>query len=169
MILAQAAKSTGGSPMLTYVMFAVIIAAFYFFIMRPQSKRRREQMQMQSSLEPGARILTTNGMYATVVEIDDDGIVLEIAPGVEARFVKQAVMQVLKDDEDLGEEADEAGETVGAEDETAEGDLDAADATDSAEPAAPPAGEAPKGSAGADPLKKTTDQVGEQTSEKPSA
>jgi preprotein translocase subunit YajC len=42
-------------------------------------------------------------MYATVVAVDDDGLVLEIAPGVEARFVKQAIMQIV----DEGNAADD--------------------------------------------------------------
>lgn len=100
-ILAINAESSGGGPF-NLILLLLIPVAFYFLLIRPQSKRRREQLQMQRALEPGARVLTTNGMYATVVEVDDDGVVLEIAPGVEARFVKQAVMQVLKGDDPEG-------------------------------------------------------------------
>src|SRR4051812_39488684 len=64
---------------------------------------------MQKSIEPGARILTTSGMYATVVEVTDDGVVLEIAPGVEAEFVNQAILRVVQEDE-LEEEEDEGDE-----------------------------------------------------------
>jgi preprotein translocase subunit YajC len=86
------------NPLMQFLPLVVIVAAFYFFLIRPQTKRRREQTQMQGSVRPGARVLTTSGMQATVVTVDDDGMVLEIAPGVHARFVKQAVMQVLTDD-----------------------------------------------------------------------
>ena len=87
----------------------LIVGAFYFFLIRPQNKRRREQVQMQSAVEAGAQVITTNGMYATVTAVEDDHLVLEIAPGVEARFLKQAIMQVVTEDtdetEDTGEEA----------------------------------------------------------------
>lgn len=99
-----------GNPLVSFLPFVVIIAALYFFLLRPQNKRRREQMEMQRSVEPGSRVVTTSGMHATVVAVDDDGLLLEIAPGVEARFVKQAVMQVLPDED---AEDDEDGEIAG--------------------------------------------------------
>ncbi|WP_019634475.1 preprotein translocase subunit YajC [Actinomadura atramentaria] len=94
-----AAGNSGGGGGFGLLMLLAVPIIFYFLLIRPQNKRRREQLSLQNSIEPGARIITTAGMHATVVSSDDDGVVLEIAPGVEARFVKQAVMQVLKDDE----------------------------------------------------------------------
>lgn len=150
--LAENAQSGGGA--FNLILLLLIPVAFYFLLIRPQSKRRREQMQMQSSIEPGARVLTTNGMYATVVSVDDDGLVLEIAEGVEARFVKQSIMQVLKDDkydaedldededeyededEEAAEEVDEAGERVDLDKETVDLDKGASD-EDRAEDEAP--------------------------------
>jgi Preprotein translocase subunit YajC len=63
--------------------------------------------------------MTTAGMIAEVIAIEDDAVVLEIAPGVEVRFVKQAIGQVLHDDEEIedeteGEEPEEAAEPAEA-------------------------------------------------------
>src|SRR5688572_20763253 len=88
------AANNGGSGAFNLLLLLAVPLVFYFLLIRPQSKRRKEQLQMQTSIQPGARVMTTSGMHATVVSIDDDGLVLEIAPGVEARFIKQAVMQV---------------------------------------------------------------------------
>lgn len=125
-----AASSSGGSSILTLLFPVLIIAAFYFLLIRPQRNRQRQQQQMQKSIEPGARILTTSGMYATVVEVTDDGVVLEIAPGVEAEFVNQAIMRVVPDDEaEVAEDEDEDDqepETDSVEDDVpAEGDVNA--------------------------------------------
>jgi preprotein translocase subunit YajC len=98
------------NPLVSFLPFALIIAALYFFLLRPQNRRRREQMQMQSSVEPGSRVVTTSGMHGTVIAVDDDGLLLEVAPGVQIRFVKQAVMQVLRDDADDADDAEDAGE-----------------------------------------------------------
>ncbi|REE94678.1 preprotein translocase subunit YajC [Thermomonospora umbrina] len=128
------AEGSGGSGAFNLILLLAIPVVFYLLLIRPQSKRRREQLQMQSSIEPGARVLTTSGMYAEVVSVDDDGIVLEIAPGVEARFVKQAVMNVVDakgaeaadlDGDDEDDDASESRETEGvdlAKDEDADGD-----------------------------------------------
>jgi preprotein translocase subunit YajC len=46
-------------------------------------------------VEPGARVRTTAGMYATVVDTDGDDVILEVAPGVEVRYMKRAIMEVV--------------------------------------------------------------------------
>ncbi|MFA1544077.1 preprotein translocase subunit YajC [Actinomadura monticuli] len=103
------AADSGGSGAFNLLLLLAVPVVFYLLLIRPQSKRRKEQMQMQNDVQPGVRVVTTSGMKATVVEVDDDGVVLEIADDVEVRFVKQAIMQVLKDPdpEDLDDELDE--------------------------------------------------------------
>lgn len=91
------AAQSSSNPLGLFLPLILIGVVFYFFLIRPQGRRRREQSQVQNSVQPGARVMTTNGMYATVTAVDDDGLVLEIAPGVEARFIKQAIMQVVDD------------------------------------------------------------------------
>ncbi|NKZ04150.1 preprotein translocase subunit YajC [Actinomadura latina] len=110
------AADSGGSGAFNVLLLLAIPVVFYLLLIRPQSKRRKEQTQMQTDLQPGVRVLTTSGMRAVVVAVDDDGLVLEIADGIEVRFVKQAVMQILKDpepedlDDELDEDADEQDE-----------------------------------------------------------
>jgi preprotein translocase subunit YajC len=121
------AAEQGGSGAFNLLLLLAVPLVFYFLLIRPQSKRRKEQVQMQSNLKPGARVVTTSGMHAAVVEVDDDGIVLEIAPGVEARFVKAAVMQVVSGDKageeiDLTDDEDEDDEDL-TEDTAAKADL----------------------------------------------
>lgn len=98
------------NPLVSFLPLILIVAAFYFFLIRPQNKRRREQVQMQNAVESGARVLTTNGMYATVTSVEDDHLVLEIAPGVEARFLKQSIMQVVKEDAEDAEDVEDTTE-----------------------------------------------------------
>jgi preprotein translocase subunit YajC len=35
-------------------------------------------------------------MYATVTEVDGDDVVLEVAPGVEVRYLRRAIMEVIQ-------------------------------------------------------------------------
>lgn len=71
----------------------LIIVVFYFILIRPQRNQQKQRAQLQRSLTPGERVMTNAGLYATVVTVDDDSVVLEIAPGVECRYVKAAVAQ----------------------------------------------------------------------------
>jgi preprotein translocase subunit YajC len=124
-----ASGNSGGGGGLGLLMLLAVPIIFYFLLIRPQNRRRKEQLGLQNSIEPGAHIITTAGMHATVVSTDDDGVVLEIAPGVEARFVKQAVMQVVTEDDD----ADEALDDEPGEDDDAKIDLSKDDAKHDAE------------------------------------
>jgi preprotein translocase subunit YajC len=108
------------NPLVTLLPVILIGVVFYFLLFRPQRKRQQQQLQMQRQIEPGQRVMTTAGMLADVVSVEDDGIVLEIAPGVEVRFVKQAIAQVIPDDDEEVEDeteddAEEIGEPVQAE------------------------------------------------------
>jgi preprotein translocase subunit YajC len=109
------AAKGGSNPFMSLLPLILIVVVFYFLLIRPQRKRQQKQSQLQSQLVPGQRVMTTAGLLATVAAVEDDAIVLEIAPGVETRFVKQAVAQVLDDssdeeDEEETDEVEEAGE-----------------------------------------------------------
>jgi preprotein translocase subunit YajC len=113
-ILAAGSK---GNPLVTFLPLIVIVGAFYFFLIRPQRNRQRQQQQMQKNLDPGTRVVTTSGMYATVVEVNDDGVILEIVPGVQAQFVAQAIMRVLPEEtEDADEDTEDDAHGTPADD-----------------------------------------------------
>jgi preprotein translocase subunit YajC len=98
MYLAAAAKSGSGN----YTFLIVIVVLFgllYFVMIRPQRNKQRQAQAMQSQVQPGQRVRTTAGMYATVVEADATDVVLEVAPGIQLRFLRRAVMDVLPDDD----------------------------------------------------------------------
>ncbi|GIH94370.1 preprotein translocase subunit YajC [Planobispora siamensis] len=94
------------------IMIALMVVVFYFLLIRPQRKRQQEQIQMQNSLVPGTRVMTTTGLFATVVAIDADDVILEIAPGVETRWVKAAIGRVLTPVDDAEDTTPEAVEDV---------------------------------------------------------
>jgi preprotein translocase subunit YajC len=96
--LAAAAKSSSGSYTFLLVI-VVLFGLFYFVMIRPQRNKQRQVQQMQRQVMPGQQVRTTAGMYATVISADDNDVVLEIAPGVQARFLRRAVMEVVPDDD----------------------------------------------------------------------
>lgn len=73
----------------------LIGVVFYLLIMRPARNRQKQQQQLMSALAPGAQIMTTAGLFGTVITVDDDEITLEVAPGVVLRMVKAAVARVI--------------------------------------------------------------------------
>jgi preprotein translocase subunit YajC len=124
---ASSTKPSGYNPTELIVIVA-IFAVVYLLMIRPQQRRRQRVQQQQSSVQPGARVRTTAGMYATVVAVDGDDVVLEVAPGVEVRYMKRAVMDVVSPGEEPEETTEDSydaeGEDSGeyAEDEEDEGE-----------------------------------------------
>jgi preprotein translocase subunit YajC len=100
-------------------------------MIRPQRRRQQQVAQQQRTVEPGAEVRTTAGMYATVTAVDGDDVVLEVAPGVNVRYLKRAIMEVVSPGEEPPAEeepeayADEEPEAYADEDH--DGTEDAAD------------------------------------------
>lgn len=80
----------------TLLPILLIGVVFYLLIMRPARTRQRKQAEMMSALAPGTRVMTTAGVYGTLVSIDGDDAELEIAPGVVIRVVKAAIGKVIE-------------------------------------------------------------------------
>ncbi len=84
-----------GNILATILPLVVIVLIFYLVLIRPQQRRRRQLLQLQSQLHVGQRVMTNSMLFANVVAVDDDQVVLEVAPGVECRYGKSAIVQVL--------------------------------------------------------------------------
>jgi len=100
---------------------------------------------MRDTMQPGTGVRTIGGMYATVKEVHDDTVLLEVAPAVHAIYAKNAIGAVLSDaeynhivhgiePEDEGAEGAEVADTPVVPDDASSltaapaGDADAADA-----------------------------------------
>jgi preprotein translocase, YajC subunit len=86
---ADAASKSSGSSLTFPILIVLVFVGFYFLMIRPQRRRQQKVQQEQRTVATGARVRTTAGMYATVTEVDGDDVVLEVAPGVEVRYLKR--------------------------------------------------------------------------------
>jgi len=93
---ADAATKSSGSALTFPILIVLVFVGFYFLMIRPQRRRQQQVQQQQRTVAPGARVRTTAGMYATVTEVDGDDVVLEVAPGVEVRYLRRAIMEVVQ-------------------------------------------------------------------------
>ena len=108
-----ATSSKGGFNPSTLILILIVVVAFYLLMIRPQQRRKQQAAQQQNTIAPGARVRTTAGMYATVVEVDGDDVLLEVAPGVEVRYMRRAVMDVVSTGETVEEDVVTGEETEG--------------------------------------------------------
>jgi preprotein translocase subunit YajC len=77
------------------LLIVLLFGVMYFMMIRPQQKRRREAQAMQAALGPGDQIVTIGGLHGTVVAVDDEVVILEISPGVTARYARPAIARVV--------------------------------------------------------------------------
>lgn len=114
-ITIQLAQSDGGgSNTLGFLLPLVLMGGiFYFLLIRPQQRQRRRQATLLQSLDVGDEIQTIGGVFGTIREIDDDTVLVEVAPEVDIRFARGAIARKLyydeseEEDEDQGERQDE--------------------------------------------------------------
>ena len=100
--VAYAQAPGGASPMsgpeqflFTFAPLIAIAFIFYFMIIRPQQKKQKETQAMLASIRKGDRVLTSGGIFGTVVGVKDDVIVLRVSEeGVKLEFSRQSVVSV---------------------------------------------------------------------------
>jgi preprotein translocase subunit YajC len=75
----------------------LLFAIFYFLIIRPQQKQQKEHKAMLESLAKGDRIVTTGGLIAKIVKVEEDFIKIELSEGVTAKLDRLYVARKLSD------------------------------------------------------------------------
>jgi len=71
-----------------------------WFMFRNSRKQRQAQQELQEKLVPGAEVMTSFGLYATVVDIDDDTNVatIDAGSGTTLRVHRQVLSKVVEDE-----------------------------------------------------------------------
>ena len=99
-----------------------LLGLMMYFMSRRQRRAQEQQVQLQNSLNIGDRVMTTSGLYGTIVDTSSDSTIgIEIAPGVETEWLRAAVREKINPEVDDVEE-DEVAEDVDDELETVEDD-----------------------------------------------
>lgn len=99
MMLAQSQPPSParGAGLLTALLpFILVLVIFWLIIVLPQQRRQKKHMQMVESLKPGDRIITTGGIFGTVMGVYPDRIELKIAANVKIDITKSAVAVILE-------------------------------------------------------------------------
>lgn len=83
-IFLQAGSIEGMLPML------VMVAAMFLLFLWPQMRKQKKERQFQEALKPGAKVVTTSGMHAKIIQVMEDGVILETMSG-KLKFEKAAI------------------------------------------------------------------------------
>lgn len=69
----------------------LMFAVFYFILIRPQQKKQKSQREMVQNLKTGDQVITSGGLYGTIVAIDEQKITLRIAENVKVEVGRSFV------------------------------------------------------------------------------
>jgi preprotein translocase subunit YajC len=91
----QGGRTGGGfGGMVGFLPLVLIFLLFYVLILRPQHKKQKDHQKMVQALKKGDKVVTNGGIYATVVGVKNDVVVLKVADNVKMEFQKNAITQV---------------------------------------------------------------------------
>ncbi|MCZ4558263.1 preprotein translocase subunit YajC [Rhodococcus maanshanensis] len=91
------------------LLFPLLILALLvpmFLGIRRQKKEMAKTAELQDSLNVGDRVLTTSGLHATVVELGEGTVDLEVAPGIVTTWSRMVIRELLVEDDEEFEEED---------------------------------------------------------------
>jgi preprotein translocase subunit YajC len=76
------------------------LALLVMFMVRNSRKQRQTQLELQEKLQPGAEVMTSFGLFAHVVTIDDENnvAVIDAGSGTLLRVHRQTLTKVVEDE-----------------------------------------------------------------------
>jgi preprotein translocase subunit YajC len=87
------------------IVVALTFALLWVLFIRPQQRRVRGHQALVASLAPGDSVVLTAGIYGRIVDLGPEDMTIEVAPGVELRVARQAVLRRV---DDLADDIDDA-------------------------------------------------------------
>lgn len=83
------------NPLISMIPIAAIFLIFYILLIRPQQKQQREHESMIKNLKKGDKILTTGGLYGTIVGLRDDDLEVRFSETVKLTVARSAVAKLV--------------------------------------------------------------------------
>ena len=82
-------------------MLIIMGAVFYFLLIRPQQRKNKEMKNMLETLRKGDDVVTRGGIFGRITGINENQVVLEIAPQVRIKVHRPSIAQVIASGADV--------------------------------------------------------------------
>ena len=87
----QTQAQTPGSNIIQFLPLIFILGIFYLIVFLPARRRQKKLEEMINNLKAGDKVITSGGIYGTIVGFKDDRIQLRIAENVKIELSRNAV------------------------------------------------------------------------------
>jgi preprotein translocase subunit YajC len=80
-----------------------ILVLLYFIVLRPMRRQDQERNSLAKSLKKNDDVLTTSGIYGTIVNVSEkeDEVTVKVADNVRLRMLKSSIARNLTNEEAL--------------------------------------------------------------------
>lgn len=75
------------------IVLTLSFGLLWVLFLLPQKRQLREHQQLVASLNEGDEVILSAGIYGRITELGAEELLLEVAPGVELRVARQAVLR----------------------------------------------------------------------------
>ncbi len=98
-----------------FLMLPILVIG-YFLLWRPMKRQEAERQALLSKMKKNDEILTTGGIYGTIVEVSDkeDKIIVKIADNVRVKITKAAIARNITNEEDASKAKQQPAAKEGA-------------------------------------------------------
>jgi preprotein translocase subunit YajC len=97
----------------------LMLVVMYVLMIRPQRQRQQVQQSMIERAGVGDDVLTTGGIYGTIVTAEGDDVVVEIADNLTVHMTRRGIAAVLPPEEEEQAEEENASAEDAEDDEAA--------------------------------------------------
>ena len=87
-LLAQGQPPSAWTALLPFI---IVLVIFYFLLILPAQRQRKRQQQLLAALKTGDKVITSGGIYGTIVGLRDQVVQLRIADQVRIDVARSAI------------------------------------------------------------------------------
>jgi preprotein translocase subunit YajC len=89
--LSLMAQVGGAGGIMAFLPLVIIMGIFYVLLILPAQRRQKKTQEMVNALKNGDKVITTGGLFGTIVGIEGDSVQLRIADQVKVKVLRSAV------------------------------------------------------------------------------
>lgn len=95
--MAPAGEGGGGGGFAALLPLILLFVIFYFILIRPQQKRAKEHRRLLENLKKGDKVLTAGGLYGTIVNLEGNEVILQVADKVRIKVNRNYIAGLAKE------------------------------------------------------------------------
>lgn len=103
---------------MSFLLIILLFVIAWVVLILPRQRELKRHNALVAVLEVGDEVMTGSGIYGTIVAVEPDTVILQVAPGTELKVARRAVAAKVGADteptivEADGEDADTDGESA---------------------------------------------------------